>query len=127
MNSSLIKRFILITLTAFSLIAGFFILNYSSSKSELEENFKKDNLKHVDYMISSLQEKFLLNNKTIINDLLEVLLNTTNISYINIDFKNYLFTKEALIRNSKHPEYLDWNIDDVVTDIKNGYVKLEEN
>lgn len=127
MNFTIGKRFIFICFLSFVIAAIFFSYNYSSLISSIKNEFNKHNKKDIEYIISNLQKNFLINDEENINNILEVAVNTTNISNIKIVFKSYLFTKEGLIKNSAHPTLSDWKIEDVTVDVKNGYVKHEEN
>jgi len=108
MNFTIGKRFIFICFLSFVIAAIFFSYNYSSLISSIKNEFNKHNKKDIEYIISNLQKNFLINDEENINNILEVAVNTTNISNIKIVFKSYLFTKEGLIKNSAHPTLSDW-------------------
>lgn len=127
MNFSKGKRFIVIYFFSIIFVGIFFSYIHSYSKLSIEKEFNDKNEKDIEYIVSNLQKNFLINHEENINSVLEMAVNTTNILYIKILFKNYLFTKEGLIKNSAHPLLEDWKIDDVSVDVRNGYVNLEDN
>ncbi|RXJ80153.1 hypothetical protein, partial [Arcobacter sp. F2176] len=116
------KIFIFIAFIIISISLFVISLMYSSEKALIESNFEKTNQKNREFLISTLQKNLLINKEEVINNILDMTLNNTNIKYIKIFFENYLFTKEALIKNSIYPHYSNWKISDVSVDARVGYI-----
>ncbi len=121
------KIFIFVSFIIISISLFIISVMYSSEKSLIETNFQKNNQKNREFLISTLQKNLLLNQEEVINNILDITLNTTNIKYIRIYFENYLFTKEGLIKNSIYPQYSNWNVNDISVDARIGYVNIEPN
>lgn len=126
-NLTIEKKFSLVVLSIFLLISIFFIFSYYSSKSMLQSDALNQNNIHLEIVASNLKEKLLNSSYEDINSLLYMTTQTTNIAYMKITFKDLIFTKENLIKNSTYTKNIDWSMNDVATDINNGYIEITKN
>ena len=127
LNLSLNKKFALFGLIFIVFIASLFMYNYYSKEKEIKENFYNQLNSKLEFVVSDLQEKILKSNYETINNILQVALNTLSVESLKITYKNLIFSKENLIKNSNYPFNLDWEINEVSVDAKNGYIVFQNN
>jgi RNase E specificity factor CsrD len=127
LNWSLNKKFAFFASVFVFCILCLFFYNYYSKEKELKENFYHQLNTKLDFVMGDLQEKILKSNHETINNVLQVALNTLALESIKISYKNLIFSKENLIKNSNYPFNLDWEINEVSVDAKNGYIVLQSN
>ncbi|MCK9337718.1 MAG: EAL domain-containing protein [Arcobacteraceae bacterium] len=127
MNLTIGKKFIILALGLSMFAIVFFSYSYYSQKNKLLDEFSKANSSHIEYVTASLQEALMASDYMSIFNILRGVINTTNIKHIKITYEQFYFTKSALIYNSNYPKYMDWDISEVSTDARNGFVSLENN
>ncbi|MGD9553517.1 MAG: EAL domain-containing protein [Arcobacteraceae bacterium] len=126
-NLTFHKKFLFFCLLFLGFLSAFFAYKYYNEKKELNEKFFSDINKQIEFVVSDLQEKILKSNNETIYNILQVALNTISLESIKIQYKNLIFSKENLIKNSTQSQNTDWEISEVTTDVKNGYVILQSN
>ena len=121
------KKFALFGFFFVSFIASLFMYNYYNKEKEIKEKFYHQLNTKLEFVMSDLQEKILKSNYETINNILQVALNTLSVDSLKITYRSLIFSKENLIKNSNYPYNLDWEINEVSTDAKNGYIVLQNN
>ena len=124
---SLGVKFALSVLFFLLLLSLLAVYSYFDSKSAIKNEFDKRVKHNTEAVFKELQEKLLTSSHENIHTMLSYALKATEISSVKVIYKDLLFSKEMLIRNSNYAQYIDWNIDDVATDAKNGSIKAFEN
>ena len=127
MNLTIGKKFIILALGLSILIAILFGYNYSNKKNIILDEFANTNSSDIEYVSASIQEALMASDYMSIFNILRGVINTTNIKHIKITYDQLYFTKSALIYNSNYPKYTDWDISEVSTDARNGFISLETN
>ncbi|MDQ1243794.1 MAG: hypothetical protein QG565_134 [Campylobacterota bacterium] len=120
-------KFALSVLFFLLVVTLFFAYSYFNSQSAIKNEFN-ERVKHDTEAIFEELGKSLLNSShESIRAMLLYAVKTTEISYIKLSNKEFLFSKETLLCNSNYAQNSDWEIDDVVTDAKNGSITALEN
>lgn len=127
LNFSINQRFALFGLLFVCFISSLYWYNFYSKEREIKENFYTQLNQKLEFVIGDLQEKILKSNHETIQNILQVALNTLSVESIKITYKNLIFSKENLIKNSHYPYNIDWEINEVTIDAKNGYIALQNN
>ncbi|OHD98883.1 MAG: hypothetical protein A3K14_03335 [Sulfurimonas sp. RIFCSPLOWO2_12_FULL_36_74] len=99
-----------------------FVYSYHSYKSELKNEFDERVKQSTEVIFEDLEKNLLNSSYESIYLKLASLTDRAEINYIKLSYKNFLFTKESLLRNSNYAQNSDWEINDIVTDAKNGNI-----
>ncbi|MFA7084881.1 MAG: EAL domain-containing protein [Arcobacteraceae bacterium] len=127
LNLTLNKRFAIFSAIFIALNFIFFAYSYWNKKEEVSQTFYMQLNKKIDLVINDLQEKILTSRNESIQNILQTSLNTLPLYYIKLQYKNYFFTKENLIKNSNYPHNQEWELNEVTSDARNGYTLLQPN
>ncbi|WP_419769938.1 MAG: EAL domain-containing protein [Candidatus Marinarcus sp.] len=120
-------KLLLLEVLFIALIAGIFFYNYDKKVKQTRAEFFTQLNSKMEFVLGNLESKILTNSYETTSDVLKGVLNTLNLNKIQIRYKTLFFSKESLIKNSSYPQYLDWSASDITTDVKNGYVLLQNN
>lgn len=120
-------KFALSALFFLLVVTLFFAYSYFNSQSVIKNEFN-ERVKHdTEVVFEELGENLLNSSHESIRTMLLYAVKTTEISSIKLSNKEFLFSKETLLRNSNYAQNSDWEIDDVGTDAKNGTITALEN
>lgn len=120
-------KFALSALFFLLVVTLFFAYSYFNSQSVIKNEFN-ERVKHdTEVVFEELGENLLNSSHESIRTMLLYAVKTTEISSIKLSNKEFLFSKEMLLRNSNYAQNSDWEIDDVGTDAKNGTITALEN
>lgn len=104
-----------------------FIYGYFNHKSKIENEFNEKVIYDTGIIYKELSDNLLKSSQDTIEAMLVSVIKTTPISNIKVSYKRFIFSKDTLVRNSNYVQNSDWEISDVVTDIKNGTIAVLEN
>lgn len=127
MNLTIGKKFLVLAISLSLITILSFGYNYFTLKEKITQEFEHKNERDVDYVLSGLQEALMASDYMSIFNILRGVINTTNIEQLRITYNSFVFTKSALIYNSTFPKNLDWDVSDISTDARNGFIQLESN
>ncbi|MEW6550905.1 MAG: EAL domain-containing protein [Campylobacterota bacterium] len=127
MNLSIGKKFLILAIGLSLITILSFGYNYFTLKEKITQEFELKNERDVEYVLAGLQEALMASDYMSIFNILRGVVNTTNIEQLRITYNSFVFTKSALIYNSTFPKNLDWEVSDISTDARNGFIQLESN
>ncbi|MDD3451215.1 EAL domain-containing protein [Sulfurimonas sp.] len=104
-----------------------FAYSYFSAKEAIENEFNERVKKDTEIVFEELEKNLLNSSYESIRTMLLYTVKTTDISAIKLSNKEFLFSKETLLRNSNYAQNSEWEIGDVATDAKNGTITPLEN
>lgn len=120
-------KFALSVLFFLLVVTLFFAYSYFNSQSVIKNEFNERVKYDTEVVFEELGENLLNSSHESIRAMLLYAVKTTEISSIKLSNKEFLFSKETLLRNSNYAQNSDWEIDDVGTDAKNGSITALEN
>ncbi len=121
-------KFLLSAASFISVVTLVFVFSYLHSKHLVEEEFNGKYNYEIETITKEISENILKLSHASIQTMLASTINTTDISYLKISYKNFFFSKETLIHNSNYTQNGDWEVNDIVTDVRNGTISvLEDN
>lgn len=120
-------KFALSVLLFLLVVTSVFAYSYFNSQEAIKNEFNERVKKDTEVVFEELEKNLLNASYESIRTILLYTVKTTEISAIKLSNKEFLFSKETLLRNSNYAQNSDWEIDDVTTDAKNGTVTPLEN
>jgi EAL domain-containing protein (putative c-di-GMP-specific phosphodiesterase class I)/GGDEF domain-containing protein len=127
MNLTIGKKFLILAVSLSLITVLSFGYNYFTLKEKITQEFESGNERDIEYVLAGLQEALMASDHMSIFNILRGVISTTNIEHIKITYNSFVFTKSALIYNSTFPKNLDWEVSDISTDARNGFISLESN
>jgi EAL domain-containing protein (putative c-di-GMP-specific phosphodiesterase class I)/GGDEF domain-containing protein len=120
-------KFALSVLFFLLVVTTLFVYSYFSHKAAIKNEFNESIRHSTEVVFEELQDGLFSSSHEAIRAMLLSAIQTTEISSIKLSYKRFLFSKETLLHNSNYAKNSDWEINDVVTDAKNGQVAALEN
>lgn len=109
------------------MVTIFFMYSYFTSQASIKKEFSQRVKHDIGIVFEELGDNLLNSSHESIRAILSSVVKTTEVSSIKLSYKEFLFSKEALLKNSNYAQNGDWEIDDVITDAKNGTILALEN
>ncbi|MGE0738120.1 EAL domain-containing protein [Sulfurimonas sp.] len=119
-------KFALSVLLFLLVVTFVFAYSYFNSQEAIKNEFNDRVKKDTEIVFEELQKNLLNSSYESISTMLLYIVKTTEISAIKLSNKEFLFSKETLLRNSNYAQNSDWEIGDVATDAKNGTITAFE-
>lgn len=119
-------KFALSVLLFLLVVTFVFAYSYFNSQEAIKNEFNDRVKKDTEIVVEELQKNLLNSSYESISTMLLYTVKTTEISAIKLSNKEFLFSKETLLRNSNYAQNSDWEIGDVATDAKNGTITAFE-
>jgi EAL domain-containing protein (putative c-di-GMP-specific phosphodiesterase class I)/GGDEF domain-containing protein len=121
---SLIVLFLVFSVTFILTIVFYF----EDIKSDAVEKFMSQNKLSIHFLKEKVNEAALINDFKTIDSTIETIVNTKTFKLIELRYKEYIFSRDALFLNSNNVRDNRWKISDVTTNAIYGEIRpLEDN
>ncbi len=119
-------KFALSVLLFLLVVTFVFAYSYFNSQEAIKNEFNNRVKKDTEIVFEELEKNLLNSSYESIRTMLLYTVKTTEINAIKLSNKEFLFSKDTLLRNSNYAQSSDWEIGDVATDVKNGTITAFE-
>ncbi len=120
-------KFALSVLLFLLVVTLVFAYSYFNAQEAIKDEFNERVKGDTEVVFEELEKNLLHSSHENLRSMLSYAVKTTDISFLKLSNKEFLFSKETLLRNSNYAQNSDWEIGDVATDAKNGTITALEN